>query len=74
MENIEEFMKKVEIINKYFARYYDKEKGIAFSVNTVNLLPRIDYLELDKTTYETQKFEGKMIINAYSYGIFVKRK
>ena len=67
MENIEEFMKKVEIINKDFARYYDKEKGIAFSVNTVNLLPRIDYLELDKTTYETQKFEGK--INNLDYTI-----
>lgn len=60
MENIEQFMEKVEIINKDYARYVDKEKGIIFSMNTISLLPRLDYLELDKTTYETQKFEGKV--------------
>ncbi len=59
-ENIIEFMDKVEIINKDFARYKDEEKGIIFSLNTVQLLPRLDYLELDKTQYETQKFEQKI--------------
>lgn len=59
-ENIVEFMDHVEIINKDFARYKDDEKGIVFSLNTVQLLPRLDYLELDKTQFETQKFEGKI--------------
>lgn len=59
-ENIVEFMKKVEIINKDFSRYIDEEKGIIFSLNTVQLLPRLDYLELDKNVYETSKFEGKI--------------
>lgn len=59
-ENIKEFMDHIEIINKDFARYKDEEKGIIFSLNTVQLLPRLDYLELDKTQFETQKFEGKI--------------
>ena len=61
MENdIVKFMEKIEIINKDFSRYIDNEKGIIFSVNTVQLLPRLDYLELDKTQFETGKFEGKI--------------
>ncbi len=59
-ENIVDFMNKVEIINKDFSRYVDEEKGIIFSLNTVQLLPRLDYLELDKNAYETSKFEGKI--------------
>lgn len=59
-KDILSFMDKVEIINKDFSRYVDKEKGIVFSLNTVQLLPRLDYLELDKTQFETQKFEGKI--------------
>lgn len=59
-DNILEFMNKIEIINKDYSRYVDKEKGIIFSLNTVQLLPRLDYMELDKTQYETQKFEQKI--------------
>ncbi len=59
-DNIVDFMNKVEIINKDFARYKDEEKGVIFSLNTVQLLPRLDYLELDKTQYETSKFEQKI--------------
>ena len=59
-KDILNFMSKVEIINKDFSRYVDKEKGIVFSLNTVQLLPRLDYLELDKTQFEAHKFEGKI--------------
>lgn len=59
-KDIVSFMKNVEIINKDFARYIDNEKGIIFSLNTVQLLPRLDYMELDKTKYETSKFEQKI--------------
>lgn len=59
-KDIVKFMDNIEIINKDFARYVDKEKGIIFSLNTVQLLPRLDYLELDKNQYETNKFEEKI--------------
>lgn len=59
-DNILDFMNKIEIINKDYSRYIDEEKGIIFSLNTVQLLPRLDYMELDKTQYGTQKFEQKI--------------
>lgn len=59
-KDILKFMEKVEIINKDFSRYIDKEKGVMFSLNTASLFPTLDYLELDKTQYETGKFEGKI--------------
>lgn len=59
-DNLIDFMSKIEIINKDLARYKDEEKGIVFSLNTIQLLPRLDYLELDKTQFETQKFEQKI--------------
>ena len=59
-QDIVKFMEKVEIINKDLSRYVDEEKGIIFSLNTIQLMPRLDYLELDKTQYETGKFEGKI--------------
>ncbi len=59
-DNLIDFMSKIEILNKDLARYKDEEKGIVFSLNTIQLLPRLDYLELDKTQFETQKFEQKI--------------
>ena len=53
-------MEKVEVINKDFSRYKDDEKGIVFSFNTIQLIPTLDYLELDKSQYETGVFEGKI--------------
>jgi hypothetical protein len=40
--------------------YKDEEKGIMFPLNTVNLLARVDYLELSKEEYEKAKFEMKI--------------
>lgn len=59
-DNIIEFNKKVSIINKDYAMYKDEEKGIMFPLNTVNLLARVDYLELSKEEYEKAKFEMKI--------------
>ena len=59
-DNILEFNKKVSIINKDYAMYKDEEKGVMFPLNTVNLLARIDYLELSKEEYEKAKFEMKI--------------
>lgn len=67
-ENIIDFMKKVSIIDKNLAQYKDEEKGISFFINTVNLLTRVDYLEvgteksakLKVSEYEKLKFEKKI--------------
>ena len=60
LNNIEDFMDKVEIINKDFSVYRDVEKGVIFALNTINLLARLDYLELDKNQYESAKFQMKI--------------
>lgn len=59
-DNILEFSKKVEIINKEYAIYRDEEKGIMFPLNTVNLIARVDYKELSKEEYNKEKFEMKV--------------
>lgn len=59
-DNILEFNEKVGVINKDYAMYKDLEKGIIFPLNTINLLARVDYLELSKEEYEKAKFEMKI--------------
>ena len=67
-ENIIEFMDKIKILDKNLSQYIDKEKGVMFFVNTVNLLTRVDYLEVSTKTdpkkriaeYELLKFEKKI--------------
>lgn len=59
-DNILEFMDKVEILNKDLSIYRDKEKGIIFVLNTVHLVARVDYLELDKQEYTIAKFQKKI--------------
>ena len=43
--DLEKFMKNVEIENKNFSKYED-DKGNMFILNTVQLLTRVDYIEL----------------------------
>lgn len=59
-DNILEFMNKVEILNKDLSIYRDKEKGSIFVLNTVHLVARVDYLELDKQEYTIAKFQKKI--------------
>ena len=60
LNNIEEFMQNIGIIDKNYAIYEDKDKGIYFPLNTVQLLARVDYLELDENQYKAQLFEKKI--------------
>ena len=62
------FMEKVKMINKELSTYRDEEKGIIFPLNTVHLLPRLDYLELDKTEYTNAKFQKKIEDLDYEIG------
>ena len=59
-QDLEKFMEKVEILNKDISRYVDKEKGVMFSFNTIHLMPSLDYFELDKSKFDTAKFENKI--------------
>jgi len=59
-DNILDFNKKVEILNKDYSLYKDEEKGVMFALNTVNCLARVDYIELSKEEWEKAKFEMKI--------------
>lgn len=57
---LDEFMEKVEILGKEFSIYTDEEKGVAFPLNTVHLLTRVEMLELTKEEYQVAKFQKKI--------------
>lgn len=57
---LEEFMNNVEILGKEFSVYTDNEQGVLFPLNTVNILARVDYLELTKDQYVAAKFSQKI--------------
>lgn len=59
-ENLTEFNKKIEVINKDISRYEDEEKGILYHLNTVNLLCRCDYMELTKEEKAVAEFQMKI--------------
>lgn len=58
--SIEEFMDKIIVKGKDYTIYNDEEKGIIFPLNTINILARLDYLELDKQQYEGALFQKKI--------------
>lgn len=53
------FYDNVEVINKDLSRYED-DKGNMFILNTINLLARVDYMELTKEEYKVAKFQQKI--------------
>ena len=57
---LSKFMEKIEIINKDLSVYKDNEKGMLFYLNTVQLLVRVEPLELDKEQYQIALFEKKI--------------
>ena len=57
---LSKFMENIEIINKEISIYKDTEKGMLFYLNTVQLLTRVEPLELDKEQYQIALFEKKV--------------
>lgn len=53
------FYDNIEVINKDLSRYEDN-KGNMFILNTINLLARVDYMELTKEEYKVAKFQQKI--------------
>lgn len=60
LNDIKEFMEKIIIKGKEFSIYNDEEKGVIFPFNTIHLLARLDYMELDKEQYISAKFQKKI--------------
>ncbi len=63
--NLEEFMKNITIENKNFSKYEDIN-GTMFELNTVQLMTRVDYMELS-----TEKV-GESGASEYEQAIFTK--
>mgnify|MGYP003309392879 CR=1 FL=1 len=59
-QDLNKFYEKVNILNKEFSIYKDEEKGILIPFNTVHLLARVDYLELDAEQYKIALFQNKI--------------
>lgn len=55
-ESISEFIKKVNILNKDIAEYYNKETGNKFIIPTSYLWTRVDYLELTNDEVKKERF------------------
>lgn len=60
IENIEEYMTKVNIQDKSISEYFDEEKGVKYIIPTTHLIARVDYLELTDTELMKAKFEQKV--------------
>ena len=59
-ENLEEFNKRVNIISKEIARYYNEETGSYFMIPTSYLWTRVDYLELTNKEMEKAIFNQEI--------------
>ena len=59
-ETLEEYMKKITIINDKVAEYRNEDKGLIYPLNLTQLLTRVDYLELGKEELQKAKFEQKV--------------
>jgi len=57
---LDNFMDHVVILNKDLSHYEDETKGVVFYFNTIALLPRVDYLELDEAQLKRALFEKKV--------------
>lgn len=59
-KRLDKFMDKVKIQNKDISEYFDEERGELFVFNTVQLLTRVEKLELDEVQLNTALFEMKV--------------
>lgn len=66
--NLTEFMKHIRLGNKDISKYEDDDKGIMYHLNTIQLLTKVERLELSSEEYKKAKFECKIDKNL-EYGI-----
>ena len=57
---LSKFMENITLINKDYSLYKNEEKGVMFYVNTVQLLVKVENLELSSEEYKIKRFEGSV--------------
>ena len=57
---LDKFMDHIVVINKDLSHYEDEAKGVMLYMNTVALLVRVEYLELDEAQLKKALFEKKI--------------
>lgn len=58
--NLTEFMKHIRLGNKDISKYEDDDKGIMYHLNTIQLLTKVERLELSSEEFKKAKFECKI--------------
>ena len=58
--NLTEFMKYIKLGNKDISKYEDDDKGIMYHLNTIQLLTKVERLELSSEEYKKAMFERKI--------------
>lgn len=59
-ENIEEYMSKINILNKDLAEYVNEETGVKYIIPTAHLLVRIEYIEATKSELDKLIFNSSI--------------
>lgn len=59
-ERLEEFMTHVKFLNKDIAEYENADKGCKYNVGTIQLLTRVDKVELTKEELTVAKFNNQV--------------
>lgn len=54
---LDNFMNNITLINKDISKYEDKEKGVLYYLNTIQLIVKVEKLELSAEEYKIKKFE-----------------
>lgn len=58
--DLSKFMNYITVLNKDISLYNDEEKGVYFYCNTIQLLAKVENLELSKEEYQVKKFDGSI--------------
>ena len=68
-ENITEYMKHINILNKELAEYINEETGVKYIVPVPHLLARIEYTEATEKEKEQLLFKGAIDRLEYNWKI-----
>lgn len=58
--NLTDFMLHIKLINKDISKYEDDDKGVLFYVNTIQLLTKVENLQLSAEEYKIKRFDGSI--------------
>lgn len=58
--DLTEFMLHIKLINKDISKYEDDDKGVLFYVNTIQLLTKVENLQLSAEEYKVKRFDGSI--------------